>query len=196
MDHLRRSYSVNDVNGRDCVDFATDAGDLNSNVKRLPQIVDVTEELDSDAEPASAPAEPRPRRAARRQTTAAAAGAARGRPRCTARPVSEDRQPPQPPSWQQVQSLEDVSSGYNSGEPFYDAVNRDEDEEPCEEEEPPAAFSSRRAAPTGRSLRRAPLHAPAQRRVKSSAQTDVSGYATLPRSSRRHATRKPIPKYD
>ena len=194
VDHLRRSYSVNDV-----ADLAAgaDAGDFNSNrVKRLPQIVDVTEEMDSDVDPATfpmagpstAPAEPaaEPKRRTRRAATKPAPRArATRKPRSAEREEPEDFDRPPPPAWEQAQSMEDISSGYNSGEPFYDAMARAEED---------GMFAGRRTASTRAARARPPLHAPRpSTRVKSSATTDVSGYATLPR---RRTTRKPIPKYD
>ena len=194
VDHLRRSYSVNDV-----ADLAggADAGDFNSNrVKRLPQIVDVTEELDSDAEPVTFPmagpsveATAEPKRRARRAATKPVVPRTRAarKPRSAEREESAERERAPPPAWEQAQSMEDISSGYNSGEPFYDAVTREDEEE--------AALVGRRAAGSRAARARPPLHAPRpSTRVKSSATTDVSGYATLPR--RRASTRKPIPKYD
>ncbi|KAF0301123.1 Receptor expression-enhancing protein 2 [Amphibalanus amphitrite] len=196
VDHLRRSYSVNDV-----ADLAggPDAGDFNSNrVKRLPQIVDVTEELDSDAEPVTFPmagpsggaaeAAAEPKRRPRRAATKPAVPRARAtrKPRSAEREESDEADRPPPPAWEQAQSMEDISSGYNSGEPFYDAVTREDDD---------AALAGRRSGGSRAARARPPLHGQrASTRVKSSATTDVSGYATLPR--RRASTRKPIPKYD
>jgi len=200
VDHLRRSYSVNDV-----TDLAAASGDLNSNVKRLPPLLDAAEEMGSDVEmeadtvsaPVTAAAEPKRRtRRPRAEAAPSAAASRRRRPVSDLPPIPASHLPPitaSPAVWEQAQSMEDVSSGYNSGEPFYDAVNPGEDEDVV-------TWPSQRtaAAPTARaSMRRPPLHAPRPGgRVKSSAHTDVSGYATLPRSSRRTATRKPIPKYD
>ena len=133
------SYSVNDV-----ADLAAgaDTGDFNSNrVKRLPQIVDVTEEMDSDGDPATfpmagpstAPVEvaAEPKRRTRRAATKPAVPRTRAarKPRSMDREEAVEEERPPPPAWEQAQSMEDISSGYNSGEPFYDAVTREDEEE-------------------------------------------------------------------